>query len=116
MARSNRRKTNPSLGVDWHLPTADRTGQPTGFAKRRFATTTPATAYGIEILAAEGFTWAQIEDEILYDHEAKAVARGFIDAGYGDVQAGDHMGLPPRPRHHGCPAAMIGPLPHTKSA
>lgn len=112
MARTSKTK-NPSLGVDWHLPLAN--GKP-GFARRRFATTTQATAYGIEILAAEGFTWAQIEDEVLYDHEAKAVARGFIDAGYGDVQAADHMGLPPRPRHHGSPAAMIGPLPHTRTA
>lgn len=106
---------NPSLGVDWHLPATTRAGQPNGYAKRRFATTTPASSSLIRILAAEGFTWAQIEYEILFDDEAKSVARGFIDAGYGDVQAGDHIGLPPRPRQ-ATPSAMIGPLPHTMTA
>lgn len=66
-----------SLGVEWFLP-----GR-----KRPFASTTPASSLLITVLAGEGLTWAGVHDRILYDAEARAVARQMIDAGYGNVAA-----------------------------
>lgn len=82
-----RKTKNPSLGVDWHLPTKNGSG----YAKRRFATTTVASSNLIEMLADDGLTWAQMTEEILFDPEAKAVAQGFIDAGHGEAKALVHL-------------------------
>jgi hypothetical protein len=77
---------NRSLGVDWYLPT------PKGsFATRRFATTTVASARLIELLAADGLTWAEIATRIHFDSEALRVATGFVNAGFGDAKAAEHV-------------------------
>lgn len=74
------KKRSSSLGVDWHLP--DGKG---GFKNRRFATTTMADAYALEILASDGFTFNQARSYFIYSSpEQDAVLDGFIQAGYGD--------------------------------
>ena len=70
-------KPKVSQGVDWFLP-----GR-----KRRFATTTPASAFLIEVLAEDGLTWSQIAQQVLYDPDAKAVAEHFTAAGYDQTPA-----------------------------
>lgn len=82
----SRRST--SLGVDWHLPNPARPGT---YKARPFATTTPASGTLIELLAVGGATWGQMAEQINFDAEAKAVALGFIEAGYGHVAALSHL-------------------------
>lgn len=78
------------LGVDWHLPA--KPGSKGGaYAKRRFATTTPASSNLIGLLAGEGLTWAELVGEINFDDEAKAVAQAFVDAGHGETKAAEHL-------------------------
>lgn len=78
------------LGVAWHLPEADAGG----YRARTFADTTRATSDLIEMLAADtGGTWALLHDRINYDDDARAVCQGFMEAGFGDRQAADDLGL-----------------------
>lgn len=74
------------LGVDWHLPLAAG-----GYAKRRFAHTTRASADLIHALAEDGLTWAQVATKILFDSDARKVAEGFIAAGLGATLAEKHL-------------------------
>lgn len=74
----------------WHLPESNGGG----YCARAFADTTRATSDLIEMLAtATGGTWALLHDRINFDDDARAVCRGFIDAGFGDRQAADDLGL-----------------------
>jgi len=82
----NRRSTQGSLGVDWHLPGPDG-----AYEKRRFATTTAASSLLVTLLAEDGLTWAQIAEQIRYDDEARAVAARFVEAGYGGTPALVHL-------------------------
>lgn len=76
-----------SLGVDWHLPCPKR-----GFKARPFTSTTVASSNLINLLAADGLTWAEVSAAINYDDEAKAVADRFITEGHGDTLAATHVG------------------------
>lgn len=75
-----------SLGVDWHLP--DPRG---GFRRRRFATTTQASSDLIVLLATDGATWADVAVQVNFDDDAKVVAQGFVNAGYGHIPAIGHL-------------------------
>jgi len=59
--------------------------------KRRFATTTVASADLIRTFAEEGLTWVEVYDKIIYDDEAKAIADRFVAEGYGSVPAATHV-------------------------
>ena len=75
------KRLGSSLGVDWHMPLKGG-----GFAKRRFATTTVATAELVNLLAQDGLTVQEAKDSILWDHDAIAVLEAMVKKGFGDAE------------------------------
>lgn len=55
--------------------------------KTPIAYSTVATSRLIGLLAEQGGTIREVQSQINYDQEAKAVLQGYIDRGYGDVEA-----------------------------
>lgn len=55
--------------------------------KTPIAYSTKATSDLIAVLAEQGGTIREVQGQINYDQEAKAVLQAYIDRGYGDVEA-----------------------------
>ena len=70
-------RTNLKGDVAWTVP-----GR-----KRPIAYSTRATSDLIAVLAEAGGTIREVQAQINYDQDAKAVLQAYIDLGYGDVEA-----------------------------
>lgn len=65
----------------WYLP---GTRRPAGYS-------TVAESNLICVLAADGLTWAQMFETIIYSPDAKAIAGLFVAAGFGDTLVSEHV-------------------------
>lgn len=79
------------LGVDMCLPKKGG-----GYCVKPFTTLTQASADLLCLLAWDEpvLTWSEICKAINFDPEAVAVAARFVEEGYGDVLAREHLSRP----------------------